>query len=217
MALTQRQQQILDYIRRYLAENEFPPSIREIMRALNISSTSVVNYNLNVLVEKGYITRHRELARGIRLVELPAAPEEEQAEAVVSIPILGTIAAGVPIPVPDTISVPEDYIRLTRDITQEAGDIYALRVRGDSMIDALINDGDIVIMKHQKEARNGELVAVWLKNEKETTLKRFYREGNRVRLQPANPFMEPIYTSADNVEIQGKVILIIRQPGLSSN
>lgn len=209
MTLTERQQAILDYIRGYIQQNEFPPSLREIMDALHISSTSVVNYNLNVLTEKGYITRHKELARGIRLVEPLRDPHPEGG--IVRVPLLGTIVAGTPVPIPDDTLEPEDYIQLTRDITRESGDIYALRVRGDSMIDALINDGDIVIMKHQKEARNGDLVAVWLKDEKETTLKRFYLEGGRVRLQPANPLMKPIYTSAENVDIQGKVLLIIRQ------
>jgi repressor LexA len=106
----------------------------------------------------------------------------------------------------------DDSIALTRDILQEKGPIYGLQVKGDSMIDALVYDGDIVIMKPETEPRNGDLVAAWLKAEKETTLKRFYRESkNRVRLQPANPTMEPIYVHPSNLEIQGKVIAVIRQ------
>ena len=102
-------------------------------------------------------------------------------------------------------------VELTRDIVDDDPNLYALEVRGDSMIDALIHDGDMVVMKHQQEATNGELVAVWLKSEKETTLKRFYREKDRVRLQPANPTMQPIYVHPSNVEIQGKVVLVIRK------
>ena len=134
----------------------------------------------------------------------------------VRVPVLGRIVAGEPVPIPDESFSPldiEESIALTRDIVQEQGPIYALQVKGDSMIDALIHDGDIVIMKRQTEANNGDLVAAWLKAEKETTLKRFYWEKgkNRVRLQPANPSMKPIYVHPSNVEIQGKVIAVIRQ------
>jgi len=215
MALTERQQAILEYIKAFLRKNEYPPSIREIMNALGISSTSVVNYNLNALVREGYISRHKELARGIRLVE--PLPPAYRASDLVKIPLMGWIVAGEPVPVPDSDSVPDEFVELTRDILADGEKTYALHVRGESMIDALINDGDIVIMRHQQEARNGDLVAVWLKDEKETTLKRFYFEGDRVRLQPANPYMDPIYTTPSNVEIQGKVVMVIRQVAHSSN
>lgn len=216
MALSEKQGAILNYIRCFLRQNEYPPSLREIMAELGISSTSVVNYNLNALVREGYITRHKDLARGIRLVEQYPAKRLDVADHV-KIPVLGWIVAGEPVPVPDTDSPPDEYLDLTRDILSDDKDIYALHVRGESMIDALINDGDIVIMRHSIEARNGDLVAVWLKDEKETTLKRFYCEGNRVRLQPANPYMDPIYTALSNVEIQGKVVMIIRQVHTSPN
>lgn len=215
MTLSERQQAILDYIRAFILENEYPPSIREIMATLNISSTSVVNYNLNALVREGHITRHKELARGIRLVD--GSSLQQAAQNLVRIPMLGRIVAGDPVPVPEGAFDPSEYVELTRDIISDEGEVYALEVSGESMIDALINDGDIVIMKHQQSARNGEMVAVWLKDEKETTLKRFYHEGKRVRLQPANPHMGPIYTDARNVEIQGKVIMVIRQVAHSAN
>ncbi len=209
MALSQRQQRILEFIRQFTLENEYPPTIREIGTAVGISSTSVVNYHLNVLEREGYILRNKEVSRGIRLRE---GLKELAAHDIVRVPLLGRIAAGAPIPVPDSgLSPFGESIELTRAIVREEEGIYALEVRGDSMIDALINDGDIVVMKHQREANNGELVAVWLKDEKETTLKRFYHEGSRVRLQPANPTMAPIYADASNVEIQGKVIVVIRQ------
>jgi repressor LexA len=209
MALSERQQRILEFIRQFTLENEYPPTIREIGTAVGISSTSVVNYNLNILQREGHIIRNKEVSRGIRLMEgLQLASSN-----IVRVPLLGRIAAGLPIPVPDSDFSPfaGDSVELTRDIVKEEEGIYALEVRGDSMIDALIHDGDIVVMKHQQEANNGDLVAVWLKDEKETTLKRFYHEGSRVRLQPANPTMEPIYADASDVEVQGKVIVVIRQ------
>jgi repressor LexA len=205
---------MLIFIREFFADHSRPPTIREIGRAVGISSTSVVNYNLNILQEKGFIQRDREVSRGVKLVETEMATQAAGLEgSVVRVPLLGRIMAGEPVPVPDSAPMDvEESIALTRDIVQESGPIYALQVKGDSMIDALIHDGDIVIMKAQSEARNGDLVAAWLKAERETTLKRFYWEDEgRVRLQPANPTMKPIYVKASNLQIQGKVIAVIRQ------
>jgi|Deesub1362B_J571_1020462.scaffolds.fasta_scaffold02721_8 repressor LexA len=207
--LSSRQERILSFIREFIRKNGYPPTIREIGKAVGISSTSVVNYNLNVLQRRGYLVREREVSRGLRLVGESIGPFPD----IVSIPLLGRIAAGEPIPIPesDFPSFGEETLELTRDIIKEEEGIYALQVKGESLIDALINDGDIVVMKHQKEAENGELVAVWLKEKGETTLKRLYLEGDRVRLQPANPFVEPIYVSPSDIEIQGKVIAVIRR------
>jgi repressor LexA len=130
------------------------------------------------------------------------------------VPVLGAIAAGQPIPVPaqDTWqAVAEDTIEVTSDLTRGKENVFALRVKGTSMIDALINDGDTVLLERADTADNGEMVAAWLKREGETTLKKFYHEGDRIRLQPANATMDPIYTTPDNVEIQGKVVGVIRQ------
>lgn len=214
MDLSARQKRILSFIRQSFIDHGRPPTIREIGRAAGISSTSVVNYNLNILQEKGLIQRDREVSRGVRLVDREAVVRAHAPGArVLRVPMLGRIVAGEPVPVPDSAQMDvEESIALTRDIVQEAGPIYALQVKGDSMIDALIHDGDIVIMKPDTEARNGDLVAAWLKAERETTLKRFYWEkGGKVRLQPANPTMNPIYVEASNLEIQGKVIAVIRQ------
>ncbi len=214
MDLSARQDRMLRFIREFFADNSRPPTIREIGRAVGISSTSVVNYNLNILQDKGFIRRDREVSRGVKLVERAVAVQTAALEgSIVRVPLLGRIMAGEPVPGPDSVPMGvEESIALTRDIIQEPGPIYALQVRGDSMIDALIHDGDIVIMKPQAEARNGDLVAAWLKAEKETTLKRFYWEDKgKVRLQPANPTMKPIYVEASNLEIQGKVIAVIRQ------
>jgi repressor LexA len=216
MDLSPRQKSILEFIRKFVQENGYPPTIREIGRAANISSTSVVNYNLNILQAKGYIQRDREVSRGVKLLEKSLLGQTLASDqGIVQVPVLGRIVASEPVPIPDEPFSPLDVdesIALTRDIVQEQGPIYALQVKGDSMIDALVYDGDIVIMKAQKEAKNGDLVAAWLKAEKETTLKRFYRESTtRVRLQPANPNLEPIYVHPSNLEIQGKVIAVIRQ------
>lgn len=206
--LSDRQRHMLEIIREFSAENGYPPTIRQLGEAAGISSTSVVSYNLAILQRKGLLSRDREVSRGLRL-------SGEAPGGLVQIPLLGAIAAGEPIPVPEGefAQVELEQIALTRDMVGgQPEDVYALQVRGHSMIDALINDGDLVIMRHQQEAENGDMVAAWLKDEKATTLKRFYweKDRTRIRLQPANPTMEPIYVHPANLEIQGKVIGVIR-------
>ena len=206
--LSQRQQAILDFIGTFLDNNDYPPTIRDIQQELGISSTSVVDYNLKVLEERDCIHRNRNISRGIEVIG--RGPSRSN---VVSIPVIGQIAAGMPIPVPGQLegSDAADVIELSRELAPRgSADLFALRVRGHSMVDALINDGDIVILKQQQTCENGETVAVWLEDEKETTLKKFYSEGEQVRLQPANVTMDPIYTRADNVRIQGKLVTVVR-------
>lgn len=206
--LSRRQQAILEYIETFTDERSYPPTIREIQEGLGISSTSVVDYNLNVLEQHNLIRRNRNISRGIELATRPPARR-----GVVTIPVIGRIAAGEPIPVPDDLSTQEyaDTIELGSDVLGARTDrLFALRVKGHSMVDALINDGDVVVLRHQQTCDNGDTVAVWLKDERETTLKRFYHEGDRIRLQPANVTMAPIYTSPSNVEIQGKLVTVVR-------
>jgi repressor LexA len=126
----------------------------------------------------------------------------------ISVPLLGHIAAGQPIDVPDG-AYADEMIEVPQHLVKDK-DIFALRVKGTSMIDALINDGDLVLMKHVNTANNGEMVAVWLTDRDETTLKRFYKEGKRIRLQPENSTMEPIYVNPDVVQVQGKVVAVMR-------
>ena len=212
MGLSDRQQKIFTYITKFTQEKGRPPTIREIGGHVGISSTSVVNYNLNILVREGLIQREKEVSRGLRIVGGPVRTIAGDSYNAVQIPLLGTIAAGAPIPVPDSGLEPLDTLTLTRDLLPDSEGIFALKVKGNSMIDALINDGDIVVMKRQETAQNGEMVAVWLRDKNETTLKRFYREkGNRIRLQPMNPTIKPIPADARNVQIQGKVVLVVRQ------
>jgi repressor LexA len=207
--ISNRQQCMVDYIGVFWRDHGYPPSIRDIVAGCSLSSTSVADYNLKILEKKGYIRRHREVSRGIELPRSMSAARRQ------SVPVIGVIAAGSPIPVPDneswdaasgaeTVEVPDYLIR-----GQE--NVYALRVKGNSMIDALIGDGDIVLMRYVNTVDNGEMAAVWLKAEKEATLKKFFAEGARVRLQPANSTMKPIYAPASNVEIQGRVIGVVRR------
>jgi len=215
-SLTKRQRRVLEVIEEYTQEYGYPPTIREIGELVGISSTSVVSYNLKVLQRKGYLTRSPDVSRGLRLVADEIATEApEPTRRVHAIPLLGAIAAGQPIPVPDSDFSPTDYeeIALTADIVPSAEGIYALEVHGDSMIDALIHDGDIVIIRHQRTAENGDMVAAWIKDEQATTLKRFYWERGQplVRLQPANPNVAPIYVHPNNLEVHGKVVGVIRR------
>ena len=207
--LSNKQQQIIDFLRRFLTDRQYPPTIRDIVVGCGLSSTSVVNYNLKILEREGYIRRQPEVSRGIVLpTQSPAAGHRRL------VPVIGQIAAGEPIPVPtpDTWDVvaASETLEISQDLTRGREGVYALRVRGSSMVDALINDGDIVLMQYVNAVENGEMAAVWLKMEKEATLKKFYAEANRIRLQPANSQMRPIYVEPDNVEIQGRVIAVIR-------
>ncbi len=209
-ALSSKQEHIIDFVRRFGTERGYPPTIRDIVNGCSISSTSVVDYNLDTLERKGYIRRHSGISRGIELLTrsltLGHSPQ---------VPIIGQIAAGEPIPVPtpDTwdVTASSETLEVTEDLTRGRKEVYALKVKGSSMVDALINDGDIVLMQYVNVVENGEMAAIWLKAEKEVTLKKVYVEPGRIRLQPANNRMKPIYAEPGNVEIQGKVIAVIRQ------
>ena len=199
--LSSKQRRILDFLREFIREKNYPPSIRDIQEACGISSTSVVDYNLKALERGGYIHRDREVSRAIELLD-----GSGRRPRLVTVPIIGQIAAGQPIPVPENAVDYSETVEVTEEMTGGKDDIFALRVRGTSMIDALVNDGDIVIMQQTNAADDGDMVAVWLKREQETTLKKLYHERGRIRLQPANQAMKPIFTEPDNVEVQGKVL-----------
>jgi len=200
-SLSTKQQAILSFIRDFISRHDYPPSIRDIQDGCQISSTSVVDYNLKALERLGHIRRDREVSRAIELVGRVRMR---------TVPVVGQIAAGQPIPVPsaETWNAQdfEDAIEVTDQMTKGKDNVFALRVKGTSMIDALVNDGDLVLMEPTSSWDDGDMVAVWLKDREETTLKKIYREGGRVRLQPANTAMEPIYVDAQDVEVQGKVL-----------
>ena len=212
MVLSLKQKSIIGFIRQFVEDKGYPPSIRDIVVGCGISSTSVANYNLNILEREGYIRRQRDISRGIELLPRSHSPKDK-----LQVPIIGMIAAGEPIPVPapDTwdVSATAETLEVTEGLTLGRQGVYALRVKGWSMVDALISDGDIVLMQYVNTVENGEMAAVWLKAEKETTLKKFYAENGHIRLQPANRQMQPMYVAPDNVEIQGRVIAVIRQLG----
>ena len=203
-----RQRRIIDFIRDFWENKGYPPTVRDISKGCGISSTSVVDYNLKNLEKMGAIKRHSGVSRGIELAD-------RVIQSTVMVPLLGVIAAGQPIPVPqaDTWDDTESAqsIALTNDITKGRKGVYALRVKGRSMIDAFINDGDIILLQNTEAIKNGDTVAVWLKDEREATLKKIYQEGERIRLQPANTEMEPIYAKPENVEVQGKLVGVIRE------
>lgn len=231
--LSERQKKILEVLEEFQATTGYPPSIREICEQTGISSTSVVNYYLDQLQEMGYIERDDRVSRGIRLLKplsevlgTTAGMLKQGAQAIertfadlIQVPMVGRIQAGFPIQVPtsdfsyyDAESMVDVASSLLPTRERTANDLFALEVQGDSMIDAMINDGDIVIMKPALEARNGEMVAVWLDDKDETTLKYFYKENEKVRLQPANPTMDPIIIDdPSTVRIQGKVVMVIRK------
>ena len=209
--LPPRRRRILEFIREFIADNGIPPTVRDVQKACDISSTSVVDYNLRILDRDRYLTRRPDVARGIELLDEAGQPVSSAPR----VHIVGSIAAGLPIPAFSTeeaaSSAEFDTIEVSPELARRHGRLYGLTVNGTSMIDALVDDGDVVIVKPANEAVNGEMVVAWLKDEEETTLKKFYLEGDRVRLQPANSQMEPIYSPASNVEIRGKVVEVIRK------
>lgn len=200
---------------RYTIRNGYPPTIREIGEATDINSTSVVNYNLNKLVDAGYIERDEKVSRGLKIVEvIPGTKQNVRTvERTVRVPLIGQIVASQPVPVPDDHYYDnDDFVAVAPEMMNGADTelVFALKVKGDSMIDAMIQEGDIVIMTRQDTASNGEMVAVWLPHKGETTLKYFYHEGERIRLQPAHPTMEAIYVAPDDCQIVGRVLSVVR-------
>jgi repressor LexA len=204
MAKSRTRENILSFISAFKQEKGYAPTVKEIAENCNITSVSVVQYHLNHLERAGAIRRERNKSRSINPVEEPKQAND--------IPLLGVIAAGHPIGIPDANTWDEvtNRIEVPMYITQGRRGVYALQVRGNSMVDAMIADGDIVIMLQTYDIKNGDVAAVWLKNDQEVTLKKVYFEGGQVRLQPCNPFMMPFYQPAGNIEIQGKLIGVMR-------
>ena len=197
--LTRRQREILDYLTEFIEHRGYSPSLEEIGRRFGLSSLATVHKHLTNLQDKGFVKRAWNRSRSVELVPSQAAGRA------VEIPLQGYVAAGDPIEAvvsPETIAVPE-HLTGTRAT-------YALRVRGESMIDEQIRDGDVVIVEDRKTAENGEMV-IALVDASEATLKTFYREGRRVRLQPANPALQPLVVDAGRVQVQGVVIALMRR------
>ncbi len=228
--LSERHRKIMEFLTKFQESNGYSPSIRQIGDSIEVKSTSLVDYYLNQLHEMGYIDREDRISRSIRVLKpiynspsITTVVSEtiqkagEVLAGMVRIPVAGRIVASAPLPMPTSdlsYMDPETSVDIARSLlpTRDVSDLFALEVDGDSMVDAMVNDGDIVVMKKAQSANNGDMVAVWLDDKDETTLKYFYKENNRVRLQPANPNMEPIYiNNPKSLRIMGKVVMVIRQ------
>lgn len=197
--ISPKQEAMLAFIEEFMADRGYPPTYEEIRVGMKLSTKSLVDYHLTALEEAGKIQRDPATPRGLRL---PNA-------STFNVPLIGIIGASLP--TTTFTDMAAEALTLTRDIVPEQDDLFALKVRGTSMIDAMVNDGDVVVMKRQSIVKNGDMVAARLLDRDEMTLKYFYREPSRIRLQPANPMLGPIYAHPANVEIQGRVVAVIRQ------
>lgn len=229
VGLSDRHRRIMEFLTAFQEQNGYSPSIRQIGDHITVKSTSLVDYYLTQLEEMGYITREGRVSRSIRVLrpmysgvtgKISSAVRKVAASVndLIQIPIMGRIVASAPIPIPPSDLAyfdSESSVEMARSLLparEKPSELFALEVQGDSMIDAMINDGDIVILKPAQEAGNGDMVAVWLDDRDETTLKYFFKENNRIRLQPANPTMSPIYVDDPaSLRIMGKVVMVIRQ------
>jgi repressor LexA len=201
---SETRQRIFKFIRDFIEDRGYAPTVRDILKGCDISSTAVVQHHLNILEREGHIHRDPEVFRSIQLIDKKTT---------VRVPLLGYIAAGEPIPVPESDTWQKeaaDALELTEELIP-GKEVYALKVKGFSMVDALIDDGDIVLMKAAETADDGDMVAVWLKDKQEVTLKRLFREKESIRLQPSNASMKPLYVNPEDVEVQGKVVGVIRK------
>jgi repressor LexA len=199
LPLTKRQREILDYLNEFIQQHGYAPSLEEVGRRFGLSSLATVHKHLTNLQEKGFIKRAWNRSRSVELVQTRPGGRA------IELPLLGFVAAGAPIEAiatAESIAVPEDMV--------SKRDTYVLRVRGESMIDEQIRDGDYVIVEDRKTAENGEMVIALL-GSSDVTLKKFYRENGHVRLQPANPAMQPIVVAADQVQVQGVVVGVMRK------
>jgi len=227
--LSERHRKIMEFLTAFQERSGYSPSIRQIGDSIGVKSTSLIDYYLNQLQQMEFIERDEHVSRSIRILRPLFSSVGAQAAEVVHaavnavsemlrLPLVGRIVASEPIPMPPTDLAyfdSESSVEIARSLLpakEKVSELFALEVKGDSMIDAMINDGDIVIMKKAVEARNGEMVAVWMDDSDQTTLKYFFKEANRVRLQPANPTMGPIYiNNPASLRIMGKVVMVIRQ------
>ena len=199
MALTRRQRQVYDFISEFVAEQGYSPSLEEIGEAFGLSSVATVHKHVQHLVEKGFLKKAWNRSRSVE-------PVGGSGTGLSSLPLVGVVAAGHPI---EAIENADSY-DVPRNMVPRGGEGFVLRVRGDSMKDEQIRDGDYVVVESRSEARNGETVVALLHGQ-DATLKKFYRKGSRVRLEPANQSMQPIEVAARDVEIRGVVCALLRR------
>jgi repressor LexA len=206
--LTKRQRDIIEFIKSFVEKYSYPPSVRDIGEAVGLSSTSSVHAQLSNLEEKGYLRRDASSARALSVLledgETTVTENFELARNIINLPVVGEVAAGKPITADENIT---EYLPMPKQFVGDTGS-FMLTVRGDSMIEVGINDGDYVVVREQQVANNGEIVVALI--DSEATVKTYYREDDRIRLQPENSSMEPIY-ARDDVTILGKVIALMRR------
>jgi len=205
--LTSRQEQILDFLKKVIAERKYPPTVREIGQELGLASPATVHTHLSKLEEKGYI---KKTGSKNRAIELLVSNEydvvyDENIEQVVNVPLLGVVTAGSPI---EAIEQPDEFFGLPANLIPSKSEIFALNVSGESMINVGIYDGDIVLVERTSNARNGDII-VAMTEEDEVTLKTYYKENGHVRLQPENDYMEAMIFP--NIKILGKAVGLYRQ------
>jgi repressor LexA len=209
-SITETQQSMLEYIEDYILGNSRPPTFRDIQRGVNISSLSMVSHHLDALQEAGQIEFSEGSSRGVWVKGLPKPGD------FVRVPLCGVITCDGEHGVPKEDSIDpkaaEDWIPVARSLvgTVKPDELYALRASGDSMIDAMINDGDLVIMKKSFDFKDGGLYAVLLNERNETTLKRVFKEGKKLKLKPENPNLKPFYVDAKAAQLQGRVVCVVR-------
>jgi len=206
MAASDKRTRILDFIHDFINQRGYAPTMGEIQRTLGISSKSVVDYQLKILEQEGRIRRDAGVTRGLQVLDMGSRAQ--------AVPLLGVIAAGQPVHVPSEEtwhSVALDMVDVPPDLLPRGHQVFALRVKGTSMIDAFVDHGDIVVLAKVSTVEDGQMVAAWLSDRDETTLKKLYREPGRIRLQPANKAMDPIYVDQENIEVQGRVIAVLRK------
>lgn len=204
------EQKLYQFLHDYYSEYGYTPSYQEMVENTASKTKSHIAHQLKNLERAGWIEKTPNLPRAIRLMKSLVEPPTPN-----RIRLLGVIQAGAPIPIPGSdfaMFLPDEDIEIGNMLPAQTRkkDLFALRVQGDSMIDSNIQDRDLVIMERTNQARNGEMVAAWLLRDEETTLKHFYKEKDRVRLQPANPGFQPIYCQPDQVQVQGRVLMVIR-------
>jgi repressor LexA len=206
MSASDKRTRIFNFIREFINDRGYAPTMAEIQSGCEISSKSVVEYHLKTLEKEGRIRRDAEISRSIEITGM--------GKRAFALPLMGKIAAGQPIPVPteDTWhTVVQDTVEVPAEMLPAGVQAYALEVEGSSMVDALVDDGDIVILESVNTADDGDMVAAWLTDRQEITLKKLYREPGRIRLQPANQSLDPIYVEPDRLQVQGRVIATLRK------
>ena len=201
---------MVEFIQGFLEDHHFPPTVRDIQGGCEISSTSVVDYNLRILQREGYIRRRSEVSRGIELLK-DSSGREARPDNVVAVPVVGMIAAGEPLHIPGAASRSDadEVVDLPTFLTRGNSEVFAVRVKGESMIDALVADGDLIVLEPATEALNGEMVAAEIDGD-EVTLKHFFMQNGTVTLQPANSAFDPIVVPAGKVQVRGKVVGVVR-------